>query len=188
MNHNSRVDRCINELKAILNSPNKQLLIEETLYSHAKQNKTDIPFNDRGFSFSHGLSDFQLQAMANNVSKSFKEKTLGEYLQYLVDSKGIEKDSDVYKKACVSREDWHKLIRDKRKSPSKKYLFAIAVALELTLSEVIELLERAGYTFIPSNSFDSIFVLIFNYKIYDPFRIDKLLVDEFQMPPLFASV
>lgn len=105
---------------------------------------------------------------------SIDTKTLGKHLQYLVDSKNIKKDSEVYFKADISKEYWNKLLNDKYDKPSKNKLIRIAFALNLNCSEVHDLLEVAGYSFKPNHQ-DCAIKWFFEKNIYDLIEIDDLL-------------
>lgn len=119
-------------------------------------------------------SDFKaIEDLKKTIYKA-KNKTLGEYIQYLVDSKNIKNDSIIYIKANIPKEYWNKLIHDKYTNPSKIKLVRIGLALELDLVEINELLKMAGYCFKP-NQQDCAIIWFFEKKIYDTIQVDKLL-------------
>lgn len=177
-----KLENCIQQIKETLNSSNKQFIVEEIISYYRKKDTS----NDKKSTFFFGHSVSQINSILDGVSKSYNEKTLGEYLRDLVDTKNIRKDSDIYNKACIRRDYWYKLIYGKIKNPSKIYLYAIAISLELTLPEVIELLERAGYTFMPSDDFDTAIIHILKNNIYNPDDVDYILVDKLNLPSLFT--
>ncbi len=60
-------------------------------------------------------------------------------------------------------------------NPTKKTVFALAIALRLTSEETKDLLMKAGYAINPSSLFDVILSKLIQKKVYDRFTIDELL-------------
>ncbi len=167
---------CAVKIKELLSNPDSELII---------QKKLDYLKKDTNIGFGHSLSNYQINSFKEAVNSSSKNRTLGEHLLYLVDLKGIQKDSDVYNKVNIRRDYWSRLISDKINNPSKYKLLLIGISLELTLYEVIELLESAGYTFIPSNSFEKAIFTIFEQEIYKINDIEEVFVDMLKLPSIF---
>ncbi len=70
--------------------------------------------------------------------------------------------------------------------PSKRTILALAIALELTLDETDDLLERAGYALSHSQKFDVIVEYFIVSGKYDIFEINEVLF-KYDQPLLGAG-
>ena len=102
----------------------------------------------------------------------------------LIDAKG-KSDVDVYKKANLDRKLFSKIRSSQDYLPSKRTAIALAIGLELTLSETDDLLERAGYSLSPSQKFDVIVEYFIVNGQFDIFAINEVLFQYDQ--PLLGS-
>ena len=92
-----------------------------------------------------------------------------------VDEKGYKKDSDCYTKANIDRRLFSRLRCDEDYHPKKTTAVALAIALELSLSETNELLLKAGYSLSHSITFDVIIEYCILQHNYNIFEINELL-------------
>ena len=79
-------------------------------------------------------------------------------------------DAQCYKKANIDRKLFSKIRSDKYYKPSKPTVLAFALALELPLDQMHEMLVKAGFSLSHSNKFDIIiefFVKRGNYNVYE---------------------
>lgn len=79
-------------------------------------------------------------------------------------------DAQCYKKANIDRKLFSKIRSDKFYKPSKTTVIAFALALELSLDEMDDMLRKAGFALSPSSKFDIIveyFVKQGNYNVYE---------------------
>ena len=102
------------------------------------------------------------------------DKTFVETLSLHIYRKGL-RDTEVYKAAQIDRRLFSKIMSDRDYTPSKDTIIAIAFALHLALSEVNDLLHRAGFALSHSNKRDVIIEYFFRQGIYDLYTVNQVL-------------
>ena len=94
-----------------------------------------------------------------------------------IDSREL-KDSDVYNKVHIDRRLFSKIRSNKDYHPSKETVLLLAFALELSESEMEQLLDSASYSLPRNNHYDLIIRFCFINKIYNIMNVNDLL-DEY---------
>ena len=94
-----------------------------------------------------------------------REESFSQMILRLIDEKGL-KDSEVYKKANIDRRLFSRLRSDIDYVPSKKTAISFCFALQLSLDDSRELLERAGYSLSTSSRFDLIIMYLLEHREY----------------------
>ena len=99
-----------------------------------------------------------------------------------IDEKGMT-DPECYKKANLDRKLFSKIRSHEDYQPSRATALALGIALELPLSELQELLGKAGYTLSHARRADVIVEYFVKKGIYDIYKINQVLFD-FEEPTI----
>ena len=95
-------------------------------------------------------------------------------LQQLIADRKLE-NAAVYKKACIDKKFFSKIISNKDYVPKKHVVMALGLALELPLDDYEHFLASAGYAFMPSSKFDLIVKYCVMKQIYNLVEVDIIL-------------
>ena len=117
------------------------------------------------------LEESELKALLKHAESSFSEHLLD-----LLNECG-EKDSDVYRRAQISRQLFHKIISRKDYQPNKSTAIQLAIGLRLNLSETQKLLEKAGYSLSRCSKTDLVVQYFIERGIYSIVEINLALYD-----------
>ena len=99
-----------------------------------------------------------------------------EKLLHLIDETG-KKDSEIYKKANLSKQHFSKIRNNPHYRPTKSTALALAIALELDLEATRDLIGRAGYALSKSSKFDLIIRYFIEHKNYNVVEINIALYE-----------
>ena len=104
------------------------------------------------------------------------EKTFSEYLLDLLKERD-GKDSEVYKRAEVSKQLFSKILNNPDYQPTKSTVIQLALGLELDLVQTQKLLGKAGYALTRSSKTDLVVQYYIERKIYNVTFINEALYD-----------
>ncbi len=104
------------------------------------------------------------------------EKTFSEYLLDLLKERN-GRDSEVYKRAEVSKQLFSKILSHPDYQPTKSTAIQLALGLQLDLAQTQKLLGRAGYALTRSSKADLVVQYYIERKIYNVTFINEALAD-----------
>lgn len=113
-------------------------------------------------------------ASLNKQLDSTLNLTFTDMLTRYINMKGW-RDSKVYKAAQIDRRLFSKIMSDREYKPAKDTALALAIALELTLQQTSDLLDRAGYTLSHSNKRDVIIEYFIREGVHNLTDINEVL-------------
>lgn len=115
------------------------------------------------------IDEEEIAELLDGLDASFSQTVLS-----LIDARGLT-DVEVYKRANLSRQLFNKIRRDRGYKPTKATAVALAIALELSLDECDDLLERAGFSLSTSSKFDVIVRYFIEHECYDIYKLNAML-------------
>lgn len=121
--------------------------------------------------------EISLEDILDNTAETFQQCLLR-----LVRESGVD-EVEIYKKANIDRKLFSAIRCNVNYKPKKKTAVALAIALELDMLTMMDLLSRAEIAFSPSNKFDLIISYCVTNGIYDMFKINSILF-QYEQPTL----
>ena len=112
-----------------------------------------------------------LEEMLKRADAGFTETLLN-----LIDKTG-KKDSEIYKRANISKQHFSKIRNNPNYKPTKPTAIALALALELSLEDTKDLIGRAGYALTNSSKFDLIIQYFIEQGTYNVVEINIALYE-----------
>ena len=118
------------------------------------------------------------KAKASSLPDFLKQEDAGftETLLNLIDKSG-KKDSEIYKKALLSKQHFSKIRNNPHYKPTKATAISLALALELDLDTTRDLISRAGYALTNSSKFDLIIRYFIEQGLYNVVEINCVLFE-----------
>lgn len=135
-------------------------------WERQEQNKTSAMLGAPLFPDVSGMS---LDEILERSGDTFQQK-----LFKLIEESGMD-DVTVYKKANIDRKVFSRIRCKKDYKPTKKTAVAFAIALQLDMPAMLDLLSRAEIAFSPSSKFDLIITYFVTNKVYDIYEINAAL-------------
>ncbi len=113
-------------------------------------------------------------ALQRRIEEAKKNETFSDTLLRLIRERN-KTAPEVYRAAGVDSRHFSKINSNRDYKPSKETVCAFAIALNLSLKEAEELLEKAGFALSPSNIFDVTISFFLEKRVYDRKRIDLIM-------------
>lgn len=149
----------------------RELLLSSTLYYEEKADAVEYKSAPLAVSKADfpNIAGKSLDEVLGNAGETFQQR-----LFKLIDESGMD-DVAVYKKANIDRKVFSRIRCKEDYKPKKKTAVAFAIALQLDMRTMLDLLSRAEIAFSPSNKFDLIITYFITNKIYDIYEINAAL-------------
>jgi O-acetyl-ADP-ribose deacetylase (regulator of RNase III)/transcriptional regulator with XRE-family HTH domain len=129
--------------------------------------------NDSTPDFADLLQELMDKPTQKNLDKFHIEESFAQMLARLLKERAL-KQSSVYDELGMTNVGFWKLLKGKS-NPSKMTVFALAIALQLSIEETEEMLMKAGYAINPSSLQDVIIAGLIRTHNYDRYAMDGLL-------------
>ena len=124
--------------------------------------------------------EISLDDMIENAGKSFPQKLFD-----LIDERDLD-NVTVYTRANLDKKVFSSIRCKKNYKPKKQTAIALGLALHLNMSEMEDLLARAGYAFSPNSKSDLIIQYCIHKGIYNVMKVEEILFDYEQ--PVLTSI
>ena len=160
-----RQARYLESTEMILGMPDESL-DEET---EEDNEECDVIYAEASAPSFPDVSGKSLDEVIDSAGDTFQQR-----LFKLIDESGLD-DVTVYKKANIDRKVFSRIRCKEDYKPKKKTAVAFAIALELDMPTMMDLLARAEIAFSPSNKFDLIITYFITNKVYDIYEINAAL-------------
>ena len=103
-----------------------------------------------------------------------KSSSLMRYIELLKEKHGIKKDSEIYNKANISRQNWHSILSEKSE-PKLNTILKIVFSMKLDNHECKYLLKKVGFTLASSSKFALVIRYCLENKIYELYEVNDYL-------------
>lgn len=148
-------------------------MAEEGKYLCRKETicQNSVPFEEITPCAPRTTKAIRLKELLEQADAGFTETLLN-----LIDKTG-KKDSEIYKKANISKQLFSKIRNNPVYKPTKPTAIALAIALELNLEQTKDLIGRAGYALSNSSKFDLIICYFIEQGNYNLMEINMALYE-----------
>lgn len=161
---------------------NKNLMTKLKTYVKQHFNQVDIQEMLDASPLTYHTSESVVSDELHDFVDNHKKPTFQEVLFYFIDRKGTN-DVTIYKKAWMDRKHFSKIRSNPNYQIGKNSAIALALALELSMSEAKELLHAAGFTLSNSNTLDLVIQFCLENNIYNLHDVNEAL-DYFDIKPV----
>jgi len=115
------------------------------------------------------VQERSLEEVVSQLEDSFSQMVF----RYITDKRLSEVET--YRKANIDRKLFSKIRSDHDYNPKKSTAIALAIAMELSVDETKDLLERAGYTLSRSHMSDVIIEYFISNRLFNIYEINEAL-------------
>ena len=105
-----------------------------------------------------------------------QESTFVEFLRDIIREKDI-KDSEVYRRAGMSRQLFNKIINNLEYQPTKRTVYQLIIGLQLSMDQAQKLMRKAGFSITRSSKTDLVMEYFIRHGRYNIIEIDIALED-----------